>query len=788
MGYKKILAGIAVTTLILLIVSSVFSATIQTAHISGLPKVDEILYKAYVGVIPDVIVDEFITGVTDWIGGPARKDLYDRVVAAGHKVSPMDPMAEFGFAPINCRDYKETSGLPNAPLNDSNFRVALSYIYGMDRKAEDIFDYVGAPWVFALGNPVPPAQEPWYDETVVMPDTDWATAWSILEAAGYYIDPTENWLYHNVTGKVRDLEVWYSTGALYWERGPGLGLVTAFNEFITTYLGATGPTMRLAPTDFITLVLDLLVYHDYDIICIGLTGLGVYVDWLYDCLHSENIGVWGWNFGGIVDPDFDAWTETILTSLDESEIIAAASRVQAKFVYKLMPWFPMSSGLEFCTVARDERGELMNLISMPNYGPRNDYSWMTLHWKGTPDVVWPGGTLKTALGDAPHTMNPYTEDTLYGWQFLDRAIEGLLARNPETLKLMPWIATDYIVEPWVSIPELGIEEGSMATFWIRQDVVWHDGEPLDAYDCVNNMRIMREYKPGRYSSVWANLVYEEADGPYKFNVYFYTPSLYYAIYVAGTALLAPKHITDLVEKQVEEGVLTRFFDWTPCDKTYEELTGEPSPPDYPCPTQLVGTGPYVFDYYDRSLATGRVFKNEHYWISAPAIGGVVGDWRIDPDTTYTYKALVQNIAAKNNTEEGECVDITVDVNIYEDDVLTYTVTGLTLPPWNHTYLGPYTTGVLAGGVHTIKVEVLVDGSVIHTYVHTFVAVPREDVSTYSGDLIDCFIDIKDILRAAIAYGSYPGSLRWDPPCDVNEDFFVDIKDILAIAIKYGWSA
>ena len=786
MQFKKLLLAPFVFAMIFLMISVVFSS--PAVHNSGLPKTDEIWYKAYPGAAPDVIVDEFIGGVTDWIGGPGRKDLYDRVIAAGHKVSEMSPMAEFAFMPINCRDYKVTSGESNFPLNDSNFRIALSYIYGVDRKQEDVYAYVQAPWEFAIGNPVPPAQEPWYDESIQMPDTDFDMAWSILQAAGYYVNPDDNWL-HWTDGvrdiKVRNMEVWYSTGALYWERGPGVGFVRAFNEFIS-YIGAVGPTMTLKPQTFYTLVTQLMIYRDYDFICIGLTGLGRYVDWLYDLLHSSTDVPWGWNFCGIHDPDFDTWTEIILTSLNVDEIIEAASNVQYKFVYELLPWFPMSAGLEFSTVARDDRGELMNLIPMPNYGSQNDWSWMTLHWKGD----WPGGSYSRALGDEPHTLNPWNEDTLYGWQLLDRAIVGLLGVEPYTLTNIPFVATYYEVEPWVSIPELGIENGAMVTFYLRQDVLWHDLRPVTAYDCVNNMRLMREYKPGRYSSVWSMLVYEEADGPYKFTTYHSSPSLYWADYVAGTALMAPKHVMDAVE-ELYGGILVEWE--KPYEKPYSDLgLGDP-PAKYSFMKQIVGCGPYIFDSYDFSLASGHVVKFDEFFVSAPVIGGVVGEWRIDPDSAYTYKVLVENLAAKEDSAEGELANATVNVKVYLDGELQTEVDGIFLTPFNYTYLGPYTTDpFLAGsyGEHTITVEVYdaETGTLWHTYNHKFYVVPREDVSTYAGDNPDCFIDVMDLLRAAMAYGSYPGSLRWDPPCDVDDNFFVDVMDLLAIAMKYGWSA
>jgi len=132
-------------------------------------------------------------------------------------------------------------------------------------------------------------------------------------------------------------------------------------------------------------------------------------------------------------------------------------------------------------------------------------------------------------------------------------------------------------------------------------------------------------------------VYEEADGPYKFNVYFSQPSLYYASYVAEASLLVPEHILEIVED---------YWDtWEPCANDYIDLGLGPPPTEYPFMKQLVGCGPFVFDYYNRSQAIGRVERYREFFVNAPVISSVVGEWRINPDTTYTYKPLVQNVAA-----------------------------------------------------------------------------------------------------------------------------------------------
>ena len=76
--------------------------------------------------------------------------------------------------------------------------------------------------------------------------------------------------------------------------------------------------------------------------------------------------------------------------------------------------------------------------------------------------------------------------------------------------------------------------------------------------------------------------------------------------------------------------------------------------------------------------------------------------------------------------------------------------------------------------------------------HTVIAIIREDITTYTGEFIlggyppDFQVDMRDVGRAARAFGSYPGHLRWDPACDINDDYEVVMRDIGAIARKFGW--
>jgi hypothetical protein len=103
-------------------------------------------------------------------------------------------------------------------------------------------------------------------------------------------------------------------------------------------------------------------------------------------------------------------------------------------------------------------------------------------------------------------------------------------------------------------------------------------------------------------------------------------------------------------------------------------------------------------------------------------------------------------------------------------IVTFTWNTAGQTEYNDYTLSAYATPV--GGESNTANNNYTDGTV--TIVHT-------------GD-VDCnhFVEVKDILNVALAYGSYPGDPRYNPNYDINNDAFIDIKDVLATALNFGW--
>jgi hypothetical protein len=47
------------------------------------------------------------------------------------------------------------------------------------------------------------------------------------------------------------------------------------------------------------------------------------------------------------------------------------------------------------------------------------------------------------------------------------------------------------------------------------------------------------------------------------------------------------------------------------------------------------------------------------------------------------------------------------------------------------------------------------------------------------------VDIRDVAMVVAAFGSYPGSPKWNPACDLNGDLKIDIRDVAIVCAHFG---
>jgi hypothetical protein len=660
---KKKYMLLLVTMMAVALLSSVTVATFPPW--TQTPRLDKQLFQVIKGA--DAEVDALVvSGIVDFIPGPGTTPRINRVLAWGGNMSYASS-ASYAFGALQCRDVwpPEAAGGPEgvtpgqtcSPMNYSGFRVALSYIFDMASKAACIYSYVQGPQTFAIQSIIPPAQAYWYDPTATQPASkDYAGAWAWLQADGFYVD--SGILYDSNGVACRDLKCYYGAGATAWQiELPSF--VAAFNDFMDNYLGVTNCNLVLLNKDFATLVYDdLMTFHDTDMAFLGLTGLGPDPDWTISMFSSEYGGVGGWNFPGVNDEYIDHIMDIILHEVDVNKIRAAVYDFQHYYNGEItpyaqawfdahpeavpgkgfMPHFIWSSGLSINSF----NPHIENYIDMPCWGSEQcAEQWMFTAWDVgyTPAVP---GTIRRCLGDEPTSINPFYENTLYGWLLMDGLEEGLLTRNPQTLEIQPWLAKDFYYEGPINTTTpsgKNIVNGMKITFLIREGIYWQDSGaykdangngvydagdtmytfPFTAYDCQFAANMFMKYHPGRYDTVWTDMIETATEGPYKFSVWYNASSYWYSTYPSAFGMF-PEHIYAKADAMVDNGTFALFSDFKPFSTSYTALTGLHPPDAWGAPpaetgywTALIGTGPYLFGYYNPSTLLGSTIKNPNYW-------------------------------------------------------------------------------------------------------------------------------------------------------------------------------
>jgi len=201
------------------------------------------------------------------------------------------------------------------------------------------------------------------------------------------------------------------------------------------------------------------------------------------------------------------------------------------------------------------------------------------------------------------------------------------------------------------------------------------------------------------------------------------------------------------------------------------------------PEQIIKSSPlaqHAFEYSGTFVVELNVTDNEGLWSTTSK--PVIVQPEFGPTANFTWSPPIPMI---NET-------ITFDASNSEPgwSAATQEFSPITTYAWN---FGDGTTNTTSNPAITYKYIEAENYTVTLTITD---AVDRTDATLQIVEVLNMtikncdvdgngFIDIKDILTVALAYGSEPGDPNWDPRCDINGDDFIDIKDILAVALHYG---
>lgn len=787
---KRIIEFLALSLLLATVLTMTLpvSAAIQNY---AMPRMDEVWLVRIDD--PTVATTAFQTGTVDMLSGMIMWSNIQKLTTEGNTIISA-PAFHYCYMGINCRNYvpsdygQPDAGRALAPLNWTGFRQALGWS-GMDAatKSAWISTIHGGPINTPQSTVVPPSLGVWFDPTVVAPGGNNVTAAAALTADGFTIVGGKLIQPNGVEARATISVLGPSTSptSSKWTNA----WVNQWNNFFSGYLGVTNChfVANLIPSE----TMPAFYYRDHDIYFLC-WGLGRFPDFLYDFFYSGEDYPGSNNSPGIYNATLDAELYYLKYGLDYSTKLADCHAAQHLLVEQLCPYVPIYSRTYYCAFKdfshyTSTAKKLTNMVNEYGYGPDNGWTWNLMHWN-TSDT---GGSFKYCVGGIVENLHPGWSTWTYEWSILNPLYDGLISVRPD-LGDAPSAACSWTVESF-NWPPLGIYDGTKVTFHLRSDMKWQDGVPVTVQDIQfvlgsgsggtgwNGSGFLRNFP--RYGAIYEYLGWTQIVDPCTIEVYMNVTSQWTLYDLAGVALMFPQHIYDPVS-----GWLAKHgYDPINCQPG-TIITDYPSGSPYMTTpgknlTALIGSGAYMFDYYDYTTMTGHLVKNPNYWINHSIKANIIQPQRVDPLAPFTYSVEIVNMGTKD-TVTGNLVPITIDwidVTNSTSGTIIKTITGpFVINPFDYLVLGPYTYS-FPRGLQQLDCHVYADGGKsFDNYTCPMWITIKQDTN------LDFKVEGKDLGAVGGAFGSYPGHTRWASTTDTNNDYKIDGKDLGDVAGHFGW--
>jgi len=313
------------------------------------------------------------------------------------------------------------------------------------------------------------------------------------------------------------------------------------------------------------LIERVFVKRDFDAALINFTAQLQRLDpefYTYNAFHTDRMGEGGWNFSGLSDPEMDALLEAQRTEYDFEARKAIVSEIQTK-LNEMNPWLVMVNFDELQAYNSDNFSDpVLPKVS----GFRDAVAFFTLQPVGERKVVRFG----VQMSDLK-TINPVIASESSQVRIVYLIYDTLMKIGPNTEPQL------WMIEDLNPIDDTTIE------VTLRDDLQFHDGQPVTAEDVAFTYNYMKEKKAAYYTSTLERMEKAEAVGP---NTVRFTLSAPYAPFTTQTLAMVP-----ILPKSVWEGIED--------PSTFENVPA-------------IGSGPYKFDYWTK----GREFKvsrfEEHF--------------------------------------------------------------------------------------------------------------------------------------------------------------------------------
>jgi ABC-type transport system substrate-binding protein len=457
------------------------------------------------------------------------------------------------------------------PLDDFVFRYAVAHCLPLEEIVATVYGGISAAPINSI---VPEAQKYWHNPDATMPPyalgdptatTEWnpATganddACSVLRYGGYAwdpeadnpapkhsgTDPDGNWI-DPMTGEPMNHILFAGVTEAIAPDSHGR------DDLCARDMRAIGLPIELEETDYGYLTDTMMDFFQFDMYALG-WSIGRNPDHLIDFFHSDkNTCPEGYNIMGAMDSELDALLDIIEGSMDRTVVRTAAFDAQVILNSKC---YSLPTVTRPLTDAGAQVGDtsgstdtIKGVVNSPGYGPTTSATKTNWYWAsnvGTGNPYGIGGTIRMVLPSEATNYHPAFASTTDEWLIMDLILEGLIGIDPWTHDDIPNVAEDWTVEAWT--PD-AYTTGVNVTFWLRDDVYWHDGVHVDADEVKFSWDyVAGEYPPfppvGRAGAFWEDYEGSEVWGTYCLSVYQNKTSMFTLYDCAGWTPLFPQHI------------------------------------------------------------------------------------------------------------------------------------------------------------------------------------------------------------------------------------------------------
>ncbi|BBE42899.1 oligopeptide binding protein, putative [Conexivisphaera calida] len=360
--------------------------------------------------------------------------------------------------------------------------------------------------------------------------------------------------------------------------------------------------------------------------------------WSYYFYNSQLAGTS--NFINFYNSSMDYWTNIFNWVVNnQSQVEEACSNIQVIFNQQLpyIMWFYESN------LYAVQTNGWQGYANIPSTGPSETtglyYTLLNVHPTGTV-----GGTFTEALHSAPTSLDPLYY-TIWVWQedVWQEVYDSPIGTPPWGVtngSLMPWMAT-YNIQSDVTAPigngsgwwnpfgASGIVNGQVVTINFFRNATWQDGLPVTAYDynfslyywnvqgVTGASTALAYYSTPPYGLL---ATYIPPNNPYEIELYVNSTNIWniYSIIVP----VLPEHIFQYFDPNTV-ATSTSAMDTTVPLSQISGLSSYLNSPNetlpqwmYWLPNLEVGTGPFVFQSWNKVTNTQVLTRNVNYYRSA----------------------------------------------------------------------------------------------------------------------------------------------------------------------------